>query len=97
MNEFIHSINHIKIPSINHKDIQSNPNIYNWVSGSEPTCDSSNINRTRNRDFPGSPVVEISFSNAGSAGPIPGQEAKLQCFVARKSKHKTEAILNQIQ
>jgi hypothetical protein len=42
-------------------------------------------------------VVEISFSNAGSAGAIPGQEAKLQCFVARKSKHKTEAILNQIQ
>ena len=58
----------MKIPSINHKHIPSNPNIYNWVSGSEPMCNSSNINRIRNRDFPGSPVIETSFSKAGGVG-----------------------------
>ena len=30
-----------------------------------------------NRDFPGGPVVKTSPSNAGGAGLIPGQEAKI--------------------
>ena len=43
------------------------------------------------RDFPGSPVVKTSTSNTEGAGLTPGQGVKI--FVAKKSKHKTEAIL----
>ena len=44
------------------------------------------------RDFPGSPVVKTSPSNAGGAGSIPGQGAKIPHATGPK-KHKTEAIL----
>ena len=30
-------------------------------------------------NFPGGPAVKISASNAGDAGSIPGQEAKIPC------------------
>ena len=40
-------------------------------------------------DFPGGPVVKTSPSNAGGMGWIPGPT----CLVAKKPKHKTEAIL----
>ena len=43
------------------------------------------------RDFPGSPVVKTSASNAEGAGLTPGQGVKI--FVAKKPKHKAEAIL----
>ena len=49
------------------------------------------------RDFPGSPVVKTSPSNAGGAGSIPGLRAKISCLEAKKPKHKPEAILYQIQ
>ena len=42
-------------------------------------------------DFPGGPVVKTS--NAGDAGLIPGQGAKIPHFSAKNPKHKTEAIL----
>ena len=45
-------------------------------------------------DFPGSPVVETSPSNAGGAGLIPGQGAKIpHASGLKKPKHKTETIL----
>ena len=40
----------------------------------------------RNRDFPGSPVVKTSPSNAGSAGSIPGQGIKIPH--ASRPKHQ---------
>ena len=50
------------------------------------------------RDFPGGPVVKILRFNAGDVGSIPGQGAKIpHALQAKKSKHKTEAILYQIQ
>ena len=39
--------------------------------------------------YPVGPVVKTSPSNAGGAGPIPGPT----CHIAKKPKHKTEAIL----
>ena len=42
-------------------------------------------------DFPGGPVVKTSPSNAGDRSSIPW------CLAAKKPKHKTEAILQQIQ
>ena len=44
-------------------------------------------------DFPGSPVVKTSPSNAGGAGLIPGQGAKIPNALWPKTKNKTEAIL----
>ena len=44
--------------------------------------------------FPGCPVVETSPSNAGGAGLIPFQGAKIpHASGPKKPKHKTEAIL----
>ena len=40
-------------------------------------------------DFPGGPMVKTY--NAGSVGSIPGQGAT--CLLAKKPKHKTEAVL----
>ena len=38
-------------------------------------------------------MVKTSPSNAGGVGSIPGQGAKIPtCLVAKKPKHKTEAI-----
>ena len=51
---------------------------------------------TRNRDFPGSPVVNTSPSKAGDVGSISGLRAKIHMFCDQKKKkteHKTEAIL----
>ena len=49
-------------------------------------------------DFPGSPAVETSPSNAGDADLIPGQGAKIPtCLAAKNPKHKTEAIMQQVQ
>ena len=46
------------------------------------------------RDFPGSPVVKTSPSNAGSVSSIPGWGAKIPtCLMAKKLKCKTEAML----
>ena len=46
------------------------------------------------RDFPGGPVVKTSPSNAGGAGLIPGQGAKIPHVSPPKhQKHKTAAIL----
>ena len=51
------------------------------------------------RDFPGGPVVKTSPSNAGRAGSIPGRVAKIpyDSWPKKNTKHKTEAILQQIQ
>ena len=39
-------------------------------------------------DFPGGPVVNTSSSNAGDAGSIPGQGAKIpHAFRPQKQKH----------
>ena len=40
-------------------------------------CNKSNKDFKNDRDFPGSPVVKTSPSNAGGAGSIPGPEAKI--------------------
>jgi hypothetical protein len=45
------------------------------------------------RDFSGSLVVETPPSNAGSAGSIPGQEAKIPHASTKIPKNKTEAML----
>ena len=46
------------------------------------------------RDFPAGPMVKTSPSNAGGAGSIPGQGAKIpHALGPKKPKHKTEAIL----
>ena len=46
------------------------------------------------RDFPGSPAVEISPSNAVRAGLILGWGAKTpDTLLDKKLKHETEAIL----
>ena len=53
-----------------------------------------------NKRDPGGPVVRTSPSNVGGASSIPGQGAKIPtCLVAPKPKikHKTEAVLSQIQ
>ena len=45
------------------------------------------------RDFPGSPVVTTSRSNAGGAGSIPGRGAKMpHASQPKKPKHKTEVM-----
>ena len=44
-------------------------------------------------DFPGSPVVKTSPSNAGGAGSIPGQGAKIPHALRPENQNKTEAIL----
>ena len=49
-----------------------------------------------NRDFPGSPVVGTLPSNAGDMGSIPAQGGKIP-HALRTKKHKTEAILYEIQ
>ena len=46
------------------------------------------------KNFPGSPVVKNSPSNAGHADSIPGQEAKIpHALRPEKQKPKIEAIL----
>ena len=46
------------------------------------------------RDFPGSPVVTTSPSNAAAVGSIPGGGAKIPtCLTAKKTKQRTEAVL----
>ena len=46
------------------------------------------------KDFPGGSVVKTSSSNAGDAGSIPGQGAKIPHASGQKTKtYKTEAIL----
>ena len=45
-------------------------------------------------NFPGSPMVKTSLSNAGVWDLIPGRGAKIYtCLVTKKPKHKTEVIL----
>lgn len=49
-------------------------------------------------DFPGGPVNKISPPKAGDAGSIPGLGNKDSiCLATKKSKHKTEAILQEIK
>ena len=48
-------------------------------------------------DFPGRPVVKTSPSNAGGAGSIPGEGAKIpHASYGIKPKHKTEANCNKL-
>ena len=51
------------------------------------------LQKPRGRDFSGGPVVKTSPSNAGSAGSIPSQEAKIPHFSWPKKK-KTQNIKN---
>ena len=54
--------------------------------------------KTGSWDCPNGPVVKILPSNAGGAGSIPGQGTKIpHALQPQKSKHKTAAILEQIQ
>ena len=48
-------------------------------------------------DFPGGPVVKISPFSAEDVGLIPGQPTRPHMPLGQKPKHKTEAILQQIQ
>ena len=47
--------------------------------------------------LPGSPVVKTSHSNAGGVGSLPGWGADIPHAPPKKSKHRTEAIMWQIQ
>ena len=50
--------------------------------------------KKKSQDFPGGPVVKTSPFNAGGAGLIPSQGAKISHALQPKNpKHKTEAIL----
>ena len=50
--------------------------------------------KDRTGDIPGGPVVKTSPFNAGGAGLIPSQGAKISHALQPKNpKHKTEAIL----
>ena len=50
------------------------------------------------RDFPEGTVVKTLPSNAGSTGLISGRGAKiLHALGPKKTKHKIEAVLEQIQ
>ena len=49
--------------------------------------------KTSLRDFPGVSVIQTSLSNAGGAGSIPGQEAKIPHASRPKKQYKTEAML----
>ena len=54
--------------------------------------------KIQTRDFSGNPMVKTSPSNAGGVGSIHGWEAKIpQASWPKKTKHKTETILEQIQ
>ena len=50
------------------------------------------------RDFPGGPGVKTLPSNAGDAGSIPGQGAKIpHCFVDKKPKGRSNVVTNPIK
>ena len=44
-------------------------------------------------NFPGGSVVKTPPTNAGGAGSIPGQGAKIPLLTDKNPKHKPEAIL----
>ena len=53
-----------------------------------------NYIKTNPRDFPGGPVVKTWLSNAGGAGSIPVQGAKIPHALQPKNpKHITDSIL----
>ena len=57
---------------------------------------STNIWKSKNEqngDFLGGPVVKTSSSNAGGAGLIPGQGAKIPHDSWPENQYKTEAVL----
>ena len=57
----------------------------------------NNLKKKR-QGFLDGPVIKILPSNAGGEGSIPDQRAKIPtCLGAKKSKHKTEEILQQIE
>ena len=49
--------------------------------------------KTTGEDFPSAPVVKTSPSNAGGAGSIPGQRAKIPQDSWPENQYKTEAVL----
>ena len=49
--------------------------------------------KTTGEDFPSAPVVKTSPSNAGGAGSIPGQRAKIPHDSWPENQYKTEAVL----
>ena len=49
---------------------------------------------TDKEDFPGSPVVKTSPSNAGGAGSIPGWGAKIPCLVANSQNRSNKLNCN---
>ena len=52
------------------------------------------VYKARMKNFPGSPVVRTSPSNAGHSDSIPGQEAQIpHALRPENQKHKIEAIL----
>ena len=53
--------------------------------------------KMRSGDFPGSPVVRTSPSNAGGAGSNPGQEAKIPHVSWPKKKKKNPKNIKQKQ
>lgn len=66
----------------------------------QSTVDEPIVNnlRKKRQGFLDGPVVKILSSNAGGEGFIPGQRAKIStCLGTKKSKHKTEEILQQIK
>ena len=54
-------------------------------------------NKSPPPDFPDGPVVKTLPSNKRGAGLISGRGAKIPQDTTKKPKHKTQAILQQIQ
>ena len=72
---------------------ESNNHIIQVPEGEEKDNGAERVfGKNNGLNFPGSPVVEISLSNAGGAGSISGQEAKIPYALRQKKNthtHKT--------
>ena len=62
---------------IHHDPVGFIPGVQGWFNILKSISVIHHINKMEDRDFPGSPAVETSPSNAGSVGSIPGQGAKI--------------------
>ena len=75
--------------------MESNNHIIKVPEGEEKDNGAERVfGKNNGLNFPGSPVFKISFSNAGGAVSISGQEAKIpHALWAKNPKHSTETML----
>ena len=76
-------------------NIEPNNHIIKVPEGKEKDNGAERVFEKNNGlNFPGSPVIKISLSNAGGAGSISDQEAKIpHALWPKNPKHNTETIL----